>query len=73
MYVVDASVVVKWVLPGEPYEESALKLKMNHLSGITHLFAPSFLVQEVGNSLWKAVRQRRITQEDALRSPRNLR
>ena len=65
MHVVDASVVVKWVLPGEPYEESALKLKQDHLSEITHMFAPSFMVHEVANSLWKAVRQGRITQKDA--------
>jgi predicted nucleic acid-binding protein len=65
MYVVDASVVVKWVIPGEPYAVSALKLKRDHLSGIAHLFAPSFMLHEVANSLWKAVRQGRITQKDA--------
>ena len=65
MYVADASVVVKWVLPGEPYEDSALKLKLDHLSGIAHLFAPSFMLHEVANSLWKAVRQGRITQKNA--------
>ena len=29
------------------------------------MFAPSFMVQEVANSLWKAIKLGRITQEDA--------
>ncbi len=65
MYVVDASVVVKWVLPGEPYEENALIAKKNHASGIATMMAPSLMVLEVGNSLWKAIKHRRINQEDA--------
>jgi predicted nucleic acid-binding protein len=65
MYVLDACVVVKWVLPGEPYEENALRLKENYLSGIDTVRAPSLMVHEVANSLWKAIKQRRITQEDA--------
>ena len=75
MYVVDASVVVKWVLHGEQEEENALKLKSDHVSGVAPLFAPSFLVSEVGNSLWKAVRQKRLIQEsahEALETLRNL-
>lgn len=61
----DASVVVKWVLSGEAYEESAVKLKDDHLSRIVELCAPSFLVQEVANSLWKAVKLGGIREEKA--------
>jgi predicted nucleic acid-binding protein len=72
MDVVDASVAVKWVLPGEPYEENALRVKKNHILGIAHAYAPSFMVLEVGNSLWKAIKQKRITQEDAHEALRTL-
>jgi predicted nucleic acid-binding protein len=64
-YVVDASVVVKWVLSGEPYEENIVKLKEDYLSGIVNLSAPSFVVQEVANSVWKAIKRGRIIQADA--------
>ena len=64
-YVVDASIVVKWVLLGEPYEQNSVRLKKDYLSGIINLSAPSFVVQEVANSLWKAINRKRILQEDA--------
>lgn len=64
-YVVDASIVVKWVLCGEPYEQNSVRLKKDYLSGIISLSAPSFVVQEVANSLWTAITRRRILQEDA--------
>ena len=64
-YVVDASVVAKWVLPGEPYQENAIKLKDDHVLGRVDLCAPAFLVQEVANALWRAVKLRRLAEEDA--------
>jgi predicted nucleic acid-binding protein len=66
LYVVDASVVAKWVLPGEPYQESAVKLKQDHVLGVVELCAPCFLVAEVANSLWRAVKLMRLSKEDAL-------
>ncbi len=72
MYVVDASVVFKWVLPGEPYEESALTIKKNYLSGIISICAPSLMVHEVGNSLWKAIKRKRMTQDDAYEALKTL-
>jgi predicted nucleic acid-binding protein len=71
-YVVDASVVVKWVLSGEPYEENATKFKDNQLSENAEMFAPSLMIHEVANSLWKAIRLKRITLEDALRAMKDL-
>ena len=64
-YVVDASVVAKWVLPGEPFQENAVKLKEDSVSGTANLCAPAFLAQEVANSLWKAVKLGRTAEEDA--------
>ena len=61
----DASVVAKWVLPGEPYQENAVKLKQDFVSGIASLSAPAFITSEVANALWRAVKLGRITEEDA--------
>lgn len=61
----DASVVAKWVLPGEPYQKNAVKLKEDHVSGAVELCAPAFLVNEVANSLWRAVKLKRLSEEDA--------
>ena len=61
----DASVAAKWVLSGEPFEKNALKLKDNHLAGIAEICAPSLIMLEVANSLWKAIKLSRILEEDA--------
>ncbi|MGD0645331.1 MAG: type II toxin-antitoxin system VapC family toxin [Candidatus Bathyarchaeia archaeon] len=68
----DASVVAKWVLPGEPYQEKAVKLKEDHVSGAVDLCAPAFLVLEVANSLWTAVKLKRLSKEDAQEALRAL-
>jgi predicted nucleic acid-binding protein len=64
-YVVDASVVAKWVLPIETYQENALKLRGDQVSGKVKLFAPAFLTLEVTNALWKAVKLKRLSEEDS--------
>jgi predicted nucleic acid-binding protein len=63
--VLDASVALKWVLTGEPYDKEADKLKEAVLSGVVRLCAPSLLLHEVANSLWKATKRKRITQAHA--------
>jgi predicted nucleic acid-binding protein len=63
--IVDASVVLKWVLPDETYQQNADKLKHHFLAGQIHLSAPSFIAQETANALWIAVKKRRIQQTDA--------
>jgi len=70
--VVDASVAVKWVLSGEPYEENAVRVKADQVSGIAELCAPSFMVQEVTNAMWRAIKLRRITQESAQKALKTL-
>jgi len=63
--VVDASVVAKWVLPGEPNQENAVKLKDDHVLGLVELHAPAFIVEEVANALWKATKLKRLSQQDS--------
>lgn len=61
----DASVVAKWVLPGEPNQENAIKLKNDQVSGLVELHAPAFMVEEVANALWRATKLKRLSQQDA--------
>jgi predicted nucleic acid-binding protein len=64
-YVVDASIIAKWVLPGEPYQEDAVRLKEDFVAGIVELCAPNFIVEEVANALWRAIKLERISEKDA--------
>lgn len=50
--IVDASVAVKWILP-EPGSSAAAALREED----TDLIAPSLVAAEVGNAIWKAVRE----------------
>ena len=61
----DPSVIAKWVLPGEPYQESAVRLKDDFVSGLVELCAPGFIVGEVANALWRAIKLERISEKDA--------
>ena len=61
----DACVVVKWVLHEEPYEKEAVRLKDDLSFGTVELAAPSLIVEEVGNSLWKAVKIGSLTEKAA--------
>jgi predicted nucleic acid-binding protein len=60
MIVVDASVAVKWVLP-EPDSGLAAALR-----GADALVAPSLVIAEIGNVLWKNVLRGHIDESDAL-------
>jgi len=64
-YVVDASVIAKWILPGEAYQENAVRLKEDLVSGLADLCAPSLIVEEVANTLWRAIKLERISEKDA--------
>jgi predicted nucleic acid-binding protein len=59
MMVVDASVAVKWVLP-EPDSGRAVALR-----GTDALIAPSLVIAEVGNALWKSVLRGDVEKSDA--------
>ncbi len=64
LFVVDASVIAKWILPGEPDQEIADQIKRDHVAGRSRLCAPSLLIQEVTNSIWKAVKLKRLSLND---------
>ncbi|MEM1554517.1 MAG: type II toxin-antitoxin system VapC family toxin [Thermoproteota archaeon] len=65
-YVVDASVVVAWFIPGEPWSVKARRLRDNYVDGQVKLYAPSILIYELNNSLWKAVRRSLMSVDTAL-------
>lgn len=69
-FVVDASVAAKWFLPaaGEPLTREAEDLLSSCLREQIRLCVPDLFWAELGNLLWKAVVQRRITQEHAEKS-----
>jgi len=54
-YTVDASVMARWFIPGEEYEEEALKIRNDYAQGKIQLYAPTLITYEVLNSIWKAV------------------
>ena len=55
--VVDASVVAKWIIPGEPWEEEANTLKRAIALGRVKAYAPTLLTYELASVLLKAVRK----------------
>jgi len=59
--VLDASVAVKWAVPSaqEPLTDEALRLFQRHLSGEIEFIVPDIFWAEVGNVLWRGIRQRR--------------
>jgi predicted nucleic acid-binding protein len=59
-FVVDASVAVKWYLP-EEHGECAARLCRSSMV----LEAPDLLYSEIGSVLWKRVRRRELTREQA--------
>jgi predicted nucleic acid-binding protein len=73
--VLDASVAAKWFLPrsGEPLATEAIQLLESYVAGTLHLLVPDLFWPEVGNILWKAQRQGRLSRrlaEDALEALR---
>ena len=67
-YVVDASVAVKWFVP-EMHSEAAL----HFIESDCELFAPDFLVVEVGNILWKKIRRAELAKNEGREVLRALR
>jgi predicted nucleic acid-binding protein len=62
VYVIDASVLIKWFVP-EIHSDAARRL----LSATHEYFAPDLLFPEVGNVIWKKVRRGELTAEHGLR------
>jgi predicted nucleic acid-binding protein len=55
-YVIDASVLVKLVVP-EDNSEKMRALAASFRAGVVHLLAPDFILTECANVLWKYARQ----------------
>ena len=51
--ILDASVAAKWFLRGEEYETESLGLRQDYEEGKVQLQAPSLMIYEVCNSIWK--------------------
>ncbi|MGQ9469708.1 MAG: hypothetical protein ACUVTD_07835 [Nitrososphaerales archaeon] len=49
-YIIDASIVAKWILPGEPYEDKAVRLKEDSIERIAELHSPSILTSMLQGS-----------------------
>src|SRR5262249_55503625 len=64
-YILDASVAAKWFLESEAYSQQAQALFRAHRTGKLWFLAPDFFWFEIANILWKAVRRRRISRNDA--------
>lgn len=54
--VLDASVVAKWAIPGERWEEEALNVKEKPVSGELRAYAPSLLTYELASVMLGAVK-----------------
>jgi predicted nucleic acid-binding protein len=59
--VLDASVALKWVVPSanEPLAAESLRLLKRYTDGEINFIVPDIFWAEVGNVLWKGVRQQR--------------
>lgn len=62
LYVVDASVVVKWFVP-EIHSDKARRL----LDSAHEYMAPDLLFAETANAIWKKVRRKELTLEEGQR------
>jgi len=72
LYVVDASVVLKWFLP-EPDSAAADSLLEQFLNDEVEFIAPDLILLETANALWKRVRLRReISADEASHVYRDL-
>lgn len=64
-YIVDASVVARFLLTEELSDKATSLLKSFH-EGTVELKAPCLVTFEVGNTLWKAINQKLIEADEAL-------
>ncbi len=63
-YVIDTSVAVKWYIP-EPLSDAAVYYLELYRQEQARLLAPDLIIAEMGNVLWKKVRQKELIIEDA--------
>ncbi len=63
-YVIDTSIAVKWYIP-EPLSDAAVYYLELYRQEQARLLAPDLIIAEMGNVLWKKVRQNELIIEDA--------
>lgn len=65
--IVDASVAAKWLLPSvhEPLADEAAELLNRYAEGEVQLIVPELFWAEMGNLLWRAVRLKRCSVDQA--------
>ncbi|KKU25794.1 MAG: PilT protein domain protein [Microgenomates group bacterium GW2011_GWA2_46_16] len=51
MIIIDASVAVKWLIPGEQQESQAFTLMDNHVTNKQQIIVPDLFFYELGNTL----------------------
>lgn len=70
LYVLDASVAIKWILPEEhePFSANAKEVMTLASNGELGLVVPDIFWAELGNVIWKAVRSGRIDRESAAKA-----
>jgi predicted nucleic acid-binding protein len=66
-FVLDASVAIKWAMPlaREPLTDESLRLLRRYIAGEVEFLVPDVFWAELGNVLWKGVRQRRWKRDEA--------
>lgn len=66
-FVLDASVAIKWAMPlaREPLMDESLRLLKRYIAGKVDFIVPDVFWAELGNVLWKGVRQRRWKRDQA--------
>ncbi|MFZ0420311.1 MAG: type II toxin-antitoxin system VapC family toxin [Candidatus Sulfotelmatobacter sp.] len=74
-FVLDASVAVKWAIPSakETFTAESVQLLRRYQDGGINFIVPDVFWAEVGNVLWKGVRQRRWQQAIAERAAEDMR
>ncbi|MCS7142050.1 MAG: type II toxin-antitoxin system VapC family toxin [Candidatus Nitrosocaldus sp.] len=63
--VLDASVVAKWVIPGEPYAVEAIMLKDRLVNNAIDVYAPHLLLYEIASILSRCVKRGVLGSDDA--------
>ena len=66
--VVDASVIAKWFIPGEPWEAEARVLEERIVTGEVEAYAPSLLLYEVASIMLKAAHRSILRLDDGIKA-----
>jgi len=68
--VIDASVAVKWIIPGGPGEDEAKTLKNEIVLGGLEAYAPELIIYELASAISKAVKNIALEIQDGIEALR---